>query len=167
MSALAAGLVIMRSESPRGSNALGMALGRLLRDGDIVCLSGPLGAGKTVLARGIGAGWGARPPLTSPTYNLAHEHRRPGDQARLIHIDLYRISGPAEAPSLGLDEILYGDAIAIIEWAERLEDEQPRDRLCIDIELAAGQARTLIIRAHGERHLALLHAWRRDTDLES
>ena len=81
------------------------ALGKLLQAGDLICLSGQLGAGKTVFSRGIGGGWGAIPPLSSPTYNLAHEHRRAQDETRLLHIDLYRIDGPADAETLGLDDI--------------------------------------------------------------
>ena len=149
----------MRSGSPERSLELGAALGKLLQASHLICLGGTLGAGKTALARGIGIGWGAQPPLTSPTYNLAHEHRRAIDKTRLYHIDLYRISGPAEAPSLGLDEILDSDDIAIIEWHERVEEILPQERLTIHIELGPGQCRLLRARAGGQRHIALLQAW--------
>ena len=79
---------------------MGAALGRLLRAGDRICLSGNLGAGKTVFCRGLGDGWGATHPLTSPTYTLVHEHLR-ADGSKLYHIDLYRISGAEEAATLG------------------------------------------------------------------
>ena len=150
----------IQSDSPQRTEQVGLALGRLLRAGDLVCLSGQLGAGKTVLSRGIGAGWGADPPLSSPTYNLVHEHQRENDGARLQHIDLYRISGPAEAASLGLDDILEGDDIAIIEWSQRIGDCLPKEQLRIDIELADEQARELIISARGQRARSLLNALR-------
>ena len=84
-------------ETAERTASLGAALGRLLTPGDVLCLSGELGAGKTVFSRGIGAGWGATVPLTSPTYNLAHEHERQQDRARLYHLDFYRISCAREA----------------------------------------------------------------------
>ncbi len=159
--------IIIRSESPQRSESLGMALGKLLQPGDCICLCGPLGAGKTLLSRGIGAGWGAEPPLTSPTYNLAHEHVRKRDETRLWHIDCYRLSGLAEASSLGLDDIFESDDIAIIEWPERIAEILPEERLRIDIELAEEPARALVIQARGARHCALLEAWRRAAQLET
>lgn len=147
--------------SPQRSEALGAALGRLLRAGDVVCLSGPLGAGKTVFCRGIGLGWGASRPLTSPTYNLAHEHERAGDDTRLIHIDLYRIAGVGDAESLGLEDYLAAGDILILEWAERIADALPAQRLWVDIFQGPGQRRELIFEAQGERPCALIEAWRR------
>ena len=146
----------MISHSPRRSEALGMALGGCLEPGHLVCVSGQMGAGKTVFCRGIGLGWGAIPPLTSPTYNLAHEHRRTRDDQRLFHLDLYRISGAREAESLGLDDILAGDRIVIMEWPERIFESLPGERLWIDIEIAAAQARALRFEARGERAEELL-----------
>ena len=159
MSALPPNVLVIHSDSPQRTEKLGVALGRLLRAGDLICLSGPLGAGKTLLSRGIGIGWGAQPPLTSPTYNLAHEHRRERDSARLLHIDLYRISQAAEAASLGLDDLLEGEDIALIEWPERILADLPKERLHIDIADmadAGAQARALTIAARGPRYLALL-----------
>lgn len=152
--------MVIQSDSPQRSEQVGAALGRLLRAGDLICLSGQLGAGKTVLSRGIGAGWGADPPLSSPTYNLVHEHQRERDGARLQHIDLYRINGLADAATLGLDDILDSDDIAIIEWPERIADYLPQAQLRIDIELVDEQGRDLIINARGERYLCLLNALR-------
>lgn len=160
MSALPKDEMNIHSGSAERSLAVGAALGRLLRPGDLVCLSGPLGAGKTVISRGIGIGWGTRPPLTSPTYNLVHEHRRDKDQARLIHIDLYRIDGAADAASLGIDDKLDSDDIVLIEWPERLGDYLPQEQLRIDIELVDDNARDLIISASGARYLSLLAALR-------
>lgn len=121
-----------------------------------------LGAGKTVFSRGIGIGWGAEPALSSPTYNLLHEHRRAQDTGRLAHIDFYRISGAEEADTLGLDDLLDGENIVIMEWPERIRELLPPAHLWIDIELADDEGRELIFRARGPRYLALVDALRRD-----
>ena len=84
------------SETAMRTEAIGAALGAILAPGDVLCLSGELGAGKTVLSRGIGAGWGATVPLSSPTYNLVHEHERSADNTRLYHLDFYRIRARAK-----------------------------------------------------------------------
>ncbi|MCS7071697.1 MAG: tRNA (adenosine(37)-N6)-threonylcarbamoyltransferase complex ATPase subunit type 1 TsaE, partial [Anaerolinea sp.] len=89
------------SSSPEQTQRLGMRLGTLLRPGDLVCLSGDLGAGKTIFAAGIGLGWGAIPPLTSPTFNLVHIHTRRQDAQRLYHLDCYRLHGPEDIDSIG------------------------------------------------------------------
>jgi len=97
---------------------LGVALaGELAPDG-ILLLSGDLGSGKTVLARGVARGLGIGPrEVQSPTFTLVREHR--GDGGTLIHADLYRLD-PAEAASLGLEELLAGPGVKVVEWAERL-----------------------------------------------
>ena len=112
------------SRSPDQTQRLGARLGALLRGGEVVCLEGALGAGKTCLAQGIGRGWGVSQTLTSPTFVLIREYARPETAAKLYHIDLYRISGAAEVLTLGIEEML-GDsrAICVIEWAERSKEE--------------------------------------------
>ena len=108
--------------------ALGERLGKDLRAGDVVVLSGPLGAGKTVLAKGIALGMGVEGPITSPTFVLARVHRprRPGRPA-MVHVDVYRLlDNPdsdllAELDSLDLDTDL-DDAVAVVEWGEGLAE---------------------------------------------
>ena len=146
------------SASPDQTAALGVELGALLQPGDLLCLSGALGAGKTVFSRGLGAGFGATDALTSPTYNLVHEHRRDSDKTKLYHIDLYRISGPVEADSLGLDDILDEDHIVIIEWSERISDILPAERLWIDFETRDETTRALHFAASGERYRTLIES---------
>ena len=153
------------SAKPQRTEAIGAALGRRLQPADVICLSGALGAGKTVLSRGIGAGWGADPALTSPTYNLAHQHRRGQDQQQLAHIDLYRLSGASEADSLGLDDLLDSSTIVIMEWPERVREILPQAHLWIDIELLDDEQRELSFCARGARYGALLDALRRDLQL--
>ena len=147
------------------TEAIGAALGALVQPGDVICLSGKLGAGKTVFSRGIGAGWGASVPLSSPTYNLVHEHARPADNARLFHLDFYRISGAREAETLGLDDILdSGDAV-IFEWPERILEILPAERLWIDITMRQDDTRDLEFVARGERYRALIDALRGELDI--
>ena len=108
--------------------ALGAQLGAQLRAGDVVVLSGPLGAGKTVLAKGIAAALDVDGPVTSPTYVLAREHRpRRSGAPAMIHVDLYRLLDepgldlPAELDSLDLDTELE-DAVVVVEWGEGLAE---------------------------------------------
>ena len=124
---------------------LGAAIGAVLRLGEAVCLDGPLGAGKSVLARGlIRAVAPEEPDIPSPTFTLAQAY--PG-RLLLIHFDLWRIKSAEEAFEIGLDDALAHGA-AVIEWAERLGRHRPPDRL--DVELAIeGEARRARLTPHG------------------
>ena len=154
------------SRSPDQTNRLGARLGALLLGGDVICLEGPLGSGKTCLTQGMGRGWGVAQTLISPTYVLVREYARPRDAVKLYHVDLYRISGVDEALGLGLDEFL-GDpgAVCVIEWAERARALMLPERMWVNLRFAdhAGQSRRILrFEAHGERHQALLQEFRRD-----
>jgi tRNA threonylcarbamoyladenosine biosynthesis protein TsaE len=116
-----------RLESPEATFALGQALGARLGVGDAVLLFGPLGAGKTTLARGAIAAWtGVDEDGASPTYTLVHVHE--GPRGALHHMDLYRLTDPEEAEELGLDDALMEGPL-LIEWPERLPMFRPADRL--------------------------------------
>jgi tRNA threonylcarbamoyladenosine biosynthesis protein TsaE len=109
----------------------GEQLGASLRPGDVVLLTGQLGAGKTAFVRGLARGVGAAPDdVSSPTFTLIQEYR--GGRATLHHVDLYRLQA-AEVADLGLDELVSGDGIVAIEWAERW-DERPADAIDVRIE---------------------------------
>jgi len=149
------------SNSPEQTKRLGMRLGKLLQPGDIVCLSGDMGAGKTVFSTGIGEGWGAETPLTSPTYNLVHEHRRKADKDRLYHLDCYRLRSADEADTIGIDDILDGKGVVIFEWAERIEDVLPETYLWIDIRVTDPLRRNFIIEAEGERYDKLVETYKK------
>ena len=150
------------SAEPARTEAIGAILGRGLQPGDLICLSGMLGAGKTVFSRGIGNGWGAVPALTSPTYNLVHLHRRALDEQQLAHIDLYRIGSANEADTLGIDDLLDSETILILEWPERIRERLPQAHLWIDIELVDDKERELVFRAQGSRYAVRIDALRRD-----
>ncbi len=102
--------------------ALGARLAALLRPGDLVVLTGPLGAGKTTLAQGIGAGLGVRGPVTSPTFVIARTHPAPHGGPALVHADAYRLGSRAEVDDLDLDADL-DRSVTVVEWGEGLVDD--------------------------------------------
>ena len=138
---------ILHLPDEAATQALGRALAAPLRPGDALCLTGPLGAGKSTLARAlIRALTTPDEEAPSPTFTLAQFY----ETARfpLAHFDLYRLSDPDEAYEIGLDEALDG-GVALIEWPQRLEGRLPATRLDIDIALD-GDARRVVITRHGD-----------------
>ena len=132
--------------TPAAAEALGAAAGRALRSGEAICLWGPLGAGKTTLARGlIRALTTAEEEVPSPTFTLVQTYD--GPQFPLAHFDLYRVVRAEEIFELGLEDALDQGA-AIIEWPERLEDRLPRDRLDIVLTIE-GDGRRARLQPHG------------------
>lgn len=151
------------SRSPEQTRRVGARLGMLLSGGDVVALEGNLGAGKTVLAQGIGIGWGATTSLISPTFVIVRRHTRNQDDGYFYHIDLYRIAWPAEAENLGLTELL-GDpgAVCVVEWAERATDLFPKEALWVTLRTLDDQRRSLTFRANGDRHRAIQDKLRKE-----
>lgn len=130
------------------TRTLGAAVARALRTGDAVCLSGPLGAGKSSLARAlIRTLTSPDEEVPSPTYTLVQAYR--GREFEIAHFDLYRLEHPDEARELGLDEALEHGAV-VIEWPQRLGGALPPDRLSLEIEPTPdGEARTARLSFHG------------------
>src|SRR5436305_12555853 len=131
---------------------LGRHLAALLRAGDLVILAGPLGAGKTTLVRGIGAGLGVRGPVTSPTFVIARVHPPvTGPGPALVHVDAYRLGSFSEVDDLDLDTDA-GSAVTVVEWGTGLAEPLADDRLEITIEPDQdGDVRTVRINGHGAR----------------
>ncbi len=102
---------------------VGMRLGVLLRTGDVVCLEGDLGSGKTTFVQGVAAGWGSANSVSSPSFVLVNQYRRP-DGTRLFHLDAYRLTGGKEAEDLDID-LMLENGVLIIEWADRILDVLP------------------------------------------
>ncbi len=148
------------SQNVEHTEQLGRTLGQHLTGGDVICLSGDLGAGKTALARGIGAGWGAQESVTSPTFTLVHEHHRAHDDQILYHVDCYRLARASDAWSIGLEEMLYGLNPVVLEWAENVRDMLPPERLWITLTFLDSTRRHIDVTATGERYRALLAALR-------
>ncbi len=151
------------SRSPEQTRRVGARLGMLLSGGAVVALEGNLGTGKTVLAQGIGIGWGATTSLISPTFIIIRRHTRNQDDEHFYHIDLYRIAGSAEAEALGLTELL-GDpgTVCVVEWAERAADLFPEERLWVTLRTLDEQRRSLTFRATGDRHRAIQEKLRKE-----
>lgn len=148
------------SHSAEQTARLGARLGALLQAGDVICLSGDMGAGKTVFSAGIGKGWGAKTPLTSPTFNLVHEHTRDADAQRLFHLDCYRLERPADADSVGLEDIMNGRGPVIIEWPEHIETALPLQRLWIDLRVLEQTRRGFTLVGTGKRYEDLIARFR-------
>ncbi len=117
------------TDGPEATRALGSALAEVLVDGDLLVLTGDLGAGKTCLTQGLGAGLGVDERITSPTFTLVAEYR---GRLRLHHLDVYRLDGPADALDLDLRE-LAEDGVTVVEWGERVEPALGADRLVVEL----------------------------------
>jgi tRNA threonylcarbamoyladenosine biosynthesis protein TsaE len=129
------------TDSESGTSAAGERLARVLGAGDVVLLFGELGAGKTAFVRGLARGLGAEPEdVSSPTFTLVQEYR--GGRLTLYHVDLYRLE-PAEIADLGLDEMIEGDGVVAIEWADRWRD-RPNDAIEVTIRDAGDNRRTIV-----------------------
>jgi tRNA threonylcarbamoyladenosine biosynthesis protein TsaE len=129
------------------TRAYGAKLAAVLRAGDLVVLTGPLGAGKTVLAQGIGAGLGVPGRVLSPTFVIARVHR--GGQLPLVHVDAYRLGSIEEVDDLDLDVDL-ADSVLVVEWGEGKVEQLADARLSVELTRAPdSEARTLTLLPHG------------------
>lgn len=142
------------------THQIGRALGAYIQPGDVICLSGTLGAGKTALTQGIGSAWGVLEAVTSPTFTLIHEHRRTHDHTVLYHVDCYRLSGTRDAWGIGLEEMLLDQGIVIIEWPEQIIETLPTERLWIALTVLDGEQRQIDISASGARYQQLCALFR-------
>jgi len=123
---------------------IGVAMGRAAQAGDVILLHGELGAGKTTLTQGILRGLGGDDYASSPTFVLISEYTA---RLTLYHVDLYRISKPEDTFELGLDEILDGDGLCVVEWAERALDQFPAEHLTVELLRTGDETRSLVIKA--------------------
>jgi tRNA threonylcarbamoyladenosine biosynthesis protein TsaE len=148
------------SYSADDTQRVGEQIGRLLSAGDIVCLYGELGTGKTVLAKGLAKGLGVpdQAAVRSPSFVLIQ--RYPG-RVPMYHADLYRLSGPADIADIGLRELLGGDGVAVVEWADKLDASLPSERLEISLEHHSEARRVITIQPYGARNCQLVEQWLR------
>ncbi|MEK6591276.1 MAG: tRNA (adenosine(37)-N6)-threonylcarbamoyltransferase complex ATPase subunit type 1 TsaE [Nitrospinota bacterium] len=132
------------SSGPEMTREIGRAIGDLLISGDIICLYGDLGSGKTCLAQGMIKGLGVMEEkyLRSPSFTLINQYK---GRLAVCHIDLYRIDNPEEIEDIGIEEHLYGDEVVIIEWAEKLKGSLPEGKIDIHIFFIDMYTRKLII----------------------
>jgi tRNA threonylcarbamoyladenosine biosynthesis protein TsaE len=144
--------VVAATGSVEGTRDLGAALAELLRPGDVLVLTGDLGAGKTALTQGLGRGLGVTAPITSPTFTLAQVYE---GRLRMHHLDVYRLERPEEALDLGLPELLDDEGVVVVEWGEAILAELPADHLEVRLTFGAGDDdRRIAVRANGRRWVA-------------
>jgi tRNA threonylcarbamoyladenosine biosynthesis protein TsaE len=145
-----------RTSSADETERAGVLLGRLVRPGDVIALSGDLGAGKTHLVQGIAAALGVAEPVTSPTFNLLLVH--PG-RVPLYHFDLYRLEHEDELEELAFYETLESDGVSAIEWGDRFPRALPPDHLGVAIHREGEDQRRFEVSGQGERSAALAREW--------
>lgn len=132
----------------------GIKLGNLLKSGDILCLNGDLGAGKTTITKSIGLGLGVDEYITSPTFALINQY---SGRIPVYHFDVYRLENAHELYDLGFDEYFYGNGVCIIEWADKIEQMIPKERIVIDIQKGNNvDERILNISGYGDRFFELV-----------
>lgn len=142
------------SRHPDQTRRLGTRLGLMLQAGDLVCLEGELGSGKTTLVQGIVSGWGSPDLVTSPTFVLVNVYRHPQGR-QFFHVDAYRLSNPGEAEDLDIIGMLEQAAV-VIEWADRIRSILPTQYLWVKMRWVDEDQRDMLFRACGERYLSLL-----------
>jgi tRNA threonylcarbamoyladenosine biosynthesis protein TsaE len=132
--------------TPTDTFELGRQLSRLLQPGDLVVLVGPLGAGKTALTQGIGAGLGVREPVTSPTFVIARVHR--SERVPLVHVDAYRLGSVADVEDLDLD-VTVADSATVVEWGQGLVEQLAEEHLEVRLDRRDDDVRTALLVPHG------------------
>lgn len=132
---------------------LGRKLGTLANSGDIICLTGDLGTGKTHISKGFAEGLNITEHITSPTFNIVNEYH--SGRLTLYHFDVYRVNDPDEIYAIGFDEYIFGDGVSLIEWANYIEELIPEEYLHINIKKMpelGEDYRKITLKAYGPRY---------------
>lgn len=124
--------MIIESMSPKTTAELGNRIGRQVKAGDVICLKGDLGVGKTVFTQGFAKGLGIIEPVNSPTFTLIQEYNE--GRIPLYHFDVYRISGPWDMDDLGYEDYFYGNGVCLVEWGNLIEELLPENAIYVTIE---------------------------------
>ena len=138
----------IRTHSEKETFELGKRIANAVNPGMVILFYGDLGAGKTVMTKGIAAGIGIAEMITSPTFTIMQEYE--GGRMPLYHLDVYRIEDPDEMEEVGLNEYIYGNGLTVIEWAEQIEDILPEDAIKITIERNVENPEERDIRIEGD-----------------
>lgn len=152
----------LHSASVEYTHAVGAALGKIVRGGDVLALQGDLGAGKTNFVQGLARGLNITEDVNSPTFILANEYN--SGRLPLYHVDAYRVENADEAEGFGLDDYLNSDGVTVVEWAERVRAALPRDVLWVELEYVSENGRRLHANALGPRAGELLMQWKTELD---
>lgn len=123
--------MIIESFSPEDTYKIGYNMGCGAKSGQVYCINGDLGAGKTVFTQGFARGLGVEESVNSPTFTIVQEYR--GKDIPFYHFDVYRISDVLEMEEIGYEEYFYGDGVCLIEWADQIEEILPINRITINI----------------------------------
>jgi len=135
----------LSSGSPEDTLAIARALGEVLEPGDVVALTGDLGAGKTVFCKGVGEALGIPPGrIVSPSFTIVTEHR---GRLPLTHVDVYRLATQREALEIGLDETFSGEGVCVVEWAEKVMELLPTDCIRVRFTISGGDRRGIAVTA--------------------
>ncbi len=146
------------SHSPEQTRRMGIRLGGLLQSGDVICLEGNLGAGKTTFVQGIAQGWGSLDSVSSPTYVIVNEYRHP-EAGCLYHMDAYRLADSIDAEMLDIETMLE-DGPLVIEWAERIKPVLPNDHLWVKLKYLTAEQRYFFFVANGKHHEFIIDQFR-------
>lgn len=137
---------------------MGIRLGTILKTGDVICLEGDLGSGKTVLVQGMAAGWGSLDRVTSPTFVIVNLYRRL-DGGKFHHLDAYRLNDAKEAEELDLETNIDSGPL-VVEWADRISAALPNDHLWVTLRIVDEHQRDLVFTARGDYYKSLLEKFR-------
>lgn len=135
------------SKNAEETESLGIRLGNSLKRGDVISLRGSLGAGKTVLAKGIAKALDIEEAIVSPTFTIVQEYN---GSMKMYHMDLYRLSGEDEFESMGGEEFLYPDGITLVEWSEKIESMLPDNTIYVEIGINSDGTREISIKREGK-----------------
>ncbi len=143
------------SESATETLKFGEKIGWLLEKGDLIALCGQLGSGKTMLVKGIAEGLGVKEYnyVNSPTFVILKEYK---GRISLYHFDVYRMDDICEFSTVGCGEYFYGNGVSVIEWADKIEEILPKERLTVNIEITGENKRKLRVKARGKRYEKIL-----------
>ena len=125
-------MTLKRSSNAQATREVGFGIGRELKSGDVVAVEGPLGAGKTVFVQGVAGALGITEAVGSPTFTIISEYR---GEMTLYHMDLYRLNSPQEFAFLGVEEILEGSGVTVVEWSDKAGDELPERAIRVNITI--------------------------------
>ena len=146
----------LKSGSPADTIAIARVLGDVLVPGDVVALTGELGAGKTLFCKGIGESLGIPPDrILSPSFTIVTEHR---GRLPLIHVDVYRLDTVREAEEVGLDETFSGDGVCVVEWAEKVTELLPMDCVRVTFTISGGNRREIAVAAPDQPRFDMFRA---------
>lgn len=131
------------SHSPEDTRAFGRKIGEKCKAGTVISLRGSLGAGKTVIAKGVAEALGITEAIVSPTFTLIQEYQ--GTKLKMYHMDLYRLSGTDEFEMIGGEEMLYGRSVVLIEWSEKIQEMLPDATVYVNLAIKPNQDREITV----------------------